>query len=410
MQSRYLPAELLDNIVDLLHDTRNALESCCLVSKSWVPRTRKHLFAHVALDSLAKLQSWKTTFQDPSTSPARYTRTLFIKFPRTITPADAEEGGWIPTFSRVVSLAMNIHGMGAYESLVLFHGFSPVIRSLRITSTSVASLHTLGFICSFPLLEDISMVAWFVETNQETTDEQPTSFQHSKPPALTGSLELSFVMGMNLIASGLLSLRSGLHFRRLNLAWSSDEDISLTEALVERCRYTLEYLRIGFGPIGKSFQQSRACIDGLPPPAAKPLPRSIDLSKATKLREVAFPCESSPQWVTKTLQTVSRDHRKLQQISLDATHALRAVNSDRFIPADPTRAIGEAAYQEWLELDRSIARLWESHSIRLKAEHDAATFGNEMEVKDEARKCLECLLPEVTDRGIVDLVKRKSQW
>ena len=140
------------------------------------------------------------------------------------------------------------------------------------------------------------------------------------------------------------------------------------------------------------------------------MPRSIDLSKATKLSEAAFPCESNPQWIITTLQTISRDHRNLQQISLNASHALRAVNSDRFVPADPARAIGEAAYQEWLELDRSIVRLWESHSIRLKAEHDASTFGGEMVAKDEARKCLECLLPEVTDRGIVDLVKRKSQW
>jgi hypothetical protein len=30
-----------------LHDTRDALRNCCLIFKSWIPRTRKHLFADV---------------------------------------------------------------------------------------------------------------------------------------------------------------------------------------------------------------------------------------------------------------------------------------------------------------------------------------------------------------------------
>ena len=253
MPSPHLPAEMLDNIVDLLHDAREALGTCCLVSKSWVPRTRKHLFAHVALSYPTRLRSWKTTFPDPSTSPAHYTRSLFIQFPCAVTPADAEEGGWIPTFSHVVSLAISIEATNASVPLSLFHGFSPVIRSLRLASTTVAPSLTLDFICSFPLLEDVSLIAWFVDTNRTTTDDQPTSFQLSKPPALTGSLELSFVFGMGLIPTRLMSLPSGLHFRRLDLAWSSDEDISSTAALVERCCHTIEHLNIGFGSISTWF-------------------------------------------------------------------------------------------------------------------------------------------------------------
>ena len=202
--------------------------------------------------------SHKTTIMenhlsDPSTSPAHYTRSLFIQFPCAVTPADAEEGGWIPTFSHVVSLAISIEATNASVPLSLFHGFSPVIRSLRLASTTVAPSLTLDFICSFPLLEDVSLIAWFVDTNRTTTDDQPTSFQLSKPPALTGSLELSFVFGMGLIPTRLMSLPSGLHFRRLDLAWSSDEDISSTAALVERCCHTIEYLNIGFGSISTWF-------------------------------------------------------------------------------------------------------------------------------------------------------------
>jgi hypothetical protein len=56
---------MLDNVIDCLHDTRDALKNCCLVSKSWIPRTRKHLFATIAFTTTKRLQSWEETFPDP---------------------------------------------------------------------------------------------------------------------------------------------------------------------------------------------------------------------------------------------------------------------------------------------------------------------------------------------------------
>jgi len=70
-----LPPEILDLIVDHLHDEpfalRAQLEICCLVSKSWVPRTRKHLFTHLTFDdslverSKSHIELWKRAFPDP---------------------------------------------------------------------------------------------------------------------------------------------------------------------------------------------------------------------------------------------------------------------------------------------------------------------------------------------------------
>ena len=45
MPNPYLPQETLDYIVDLLHDEPETLRERCLLSKPWIPRTRKHLFA-----------------------------------------------------------------------------------------------------------------------------------------------------------------------------------------------------------------------------------------------------------------------------------------------------------------------------------------------------------------------------
>jgi len=104
MSNPHLPAELLDHIVGFLRDTEYALRSCCLVSKSWIPRTRKHLFADIQLDTKEDAESWKQIFPDPSTSPACYTKTLLVSCPRVVTAADVEVGGWIRGFSRVVYL------------------------------------------------------------------------------------------------------------------------------------------------------------------------------------------------------------------------------------------------------------------------------------------------------------------
>ena len=108
MSSPYLPTELLDYIVDHLHDTEDALKSCGLLSKSWIPRTRRHLFTNILFGSRDRLQSWKTMFPDPSSSPASYAKYFFIRFPQFVTATDAEGGGWISTFSNVVHFEVDI--------------------------------------------------------------------------------------------------------------------------------------------------------------------------------------------------------------------------------------------------------------------------------------------------------------
>lgn len=107
MSSPDLPPETFDYIIDLLYDQPQTLRDCCLVSKSWVPRTRKHLFADIKFHSVDTLGSWKNTFPDPSSSPAYHTLSLFIGCPQVIVKADGEDGSWIWGFSRIERLAVN---------------------------------------------------------------------------------------------------------------------------------------------------------------------------------------------------------------------------------------------------------------------------------------------------------------
>ena len=60
---------------------------------------------------------------------------------------------------------------------------------------------------------------------------------------------------------------------------------------------------------------------------------SIDLSKATGLKNVALKWKSSPRWVAMTLRTITQNHRNLQQISFQI-HWRMCANVDASNPTD----------------------------------------------------------------------------
>ena len=254
MSNPYLPPELLDHTVDLLHNDPEALKECCLVSKSWIPRTRMHLFAHVMFRTQKNLQSWMKTFPDSSNSPAHHTRTLTfsqsVEYP--------EVGDWITSFSRVVYLDMVGHGLAATQSPVSFlqfHGFSPIIKSIRVDFAILPTPQIFDLILSFPLLEDLTVVAYF--GSSAPGGGYSSAVQPSNPPTFTGSLDLFVSGGMGPIARRLLSSPGGIHFRKLTLTWFRESDAPLIKGLVEECSRTLESPKITRSTDGTSIQRLR---------------------------------------------------------------------------------------------------------------------------------------------------------
>ena len=242
MSNPYLPPETFDYIIDLLHDKPEALRECCLVSKSWLPRARKHIFADIKFHSVDNLESWKETFPDPSSSPAYHAHTLFIGCPQAVAEADAEEDGWILGFSRVERLIVNCTwtSFNTREiSLIPFHKFSPSLKSLRVTSLFLPHLQVFHLISSLPLLEDLTLIG-----HDMSAMDGRLSVVTSTSPVFTGTLELFLYQGMINTARRLLNLPNGLHFRTLNLSWHDEEDLHWIVALVVACSDTLEYIDI----------------------------------------------------------------------------------------------------------------------------------------------------------------------
>ena len=105
-----LPPEISDYIVDLLHGEQEVLKRCCLLSKPWIPRARKHLFGRIQFDRPADVYAWKKAFPDPASSPGYHTHSLFIGCVDIITVADAEESSWIRAFPNVARLIVWTQG------------------------------------------------------------------------------------------------------------------------------------------------------------------------------------------------------------------------------------------------------------------------------------------------------------
>ena len=229
-----LPPEILDHIVDLLYDDPEALRRCCLVSKSWVPRTRKHLFASVKLLSQADLDSWNKTFPDPMSSPAHHARTLTVE----CIPVDTEESGWIHGFSRVERLVVD-HSLATVP--FPFPMFAPSLKSIFVTSVLLPSSQLFDLIRFLLVLEDLTVIC----DNVLNVDEPkgPHAATSTSPP-LTGTLHLIVFNDLARVVQPLLDLPGGLRFRSLELAWCSESDLPSVMDLVAACSDTLESLDI----------------------------------------------------------------------------------------------------------------------------------------------------------------------
>ena len=124
---------------------------------------------------------------------------------------------------------------------------------------------------------------------------------------------------------------------------------------------------------------------------------SINLSKATKLRDVVFRSVSlNVEWIAVTLQTITPAHQDLRKVAIHASNRFSCFRSD-FIqtPAEETRG-------QWQDLDRILVRLWELHSIRPRVVHEILE-GQGREWCMRMKDCIKSSFSEI-GREIIDLV------
>jgi hypothetical protein len=231
--SYHVPQEIVDLIIDHLRDEHATLKTCGTVSKAWVERTRKYTFVQIIFRPSRHLNHWRRTFPDPTHSPAHNTRALSICHPTLINPIGTKT---LRTFCGVVRLHVYINQT---VSLAPLHGFSPAIRSLHLTLALLENSEVFNLICSFPLLEDLTLVSQGCRSQRNESWRSPLV-----SPRLARSLELHLTEGIQSATRLLLDLPNGLHFTRIAVPWFSNQDVESTMDLVSRCSNTLTSLEI----------------------------------------------------------------------------------------------------------------------------------------------------------------------
>ena len=102
----------------------------------------------------------------------------------------------------------------------------------------------------------------------------------------------------------------------------------------------------------------------------------------------------SVEWIIKALQTITPKHRNFRQITIHLPYCLVLLG----VGANVSQTVEEADIRQWSDLDRFLVQLWETRSIRPKAEWV-------MELGTYMRDLVGCLMPEITKRGIIDLIE-----
>jgi hypothetical protein len=151
-----LPQELVDYIVDFLHDSEKALQSCALASRACIYRAQAHLFSHIVLaDKQTLWVKAQITFQK-SPHLIRHIRRLDM-CPRNISS---------DTFAAICTLPLT-HLRSAYIS-------SPSFKLSPQSALGLQQLHSL------PTLRDIELQCCFAEsaTFQKIWDRCSSSVQH----------------------------------------------------------------------------------------------------------------------------------------------------------------------------------------------------------------------------------------
>ena len=155
-----LPPEIVDSIIDFIVDLRT-LKVCSLVAKSWVARSRTHLFRQVVLFSHRR---WQKTMSVGDASPARYTSTL------TLAQGNTMRGRWINA-DNLYPFLPHLREFKNVERLVLdgwvpsgfsesglkqyFSHFGERLRSLELAGEEMTPDSFLFLLGLLPNLEDL---------------------------------------------------------------------------------------------------------------------------------------------------------------------------------------------------------------------------------------------------------------
>lgn len=226
-----LSQELVDQVIDYLHDNTPALRACSLVCRVWLNSSRVHKFWQVRL--------YKRRTIDTCLIAAPFIRHLTLYFtPRDRIFCDLQKCCNVRTLS-----IKNLSGtVRAPHSLYCF----PMLHTLKFSLCTFPNrADFIRFICGFPRLASISTSGIGWKANEKLLNEEihlPAS------PPLNGSFIFEDYMRTDdaLFFELLPRLPGGLHFHSITFRAPKAYTPSLN-ALLAACGPSLKSLKVGRG-------------------------------------------------------------------------------------------------------------------------------------------------------------------
>jgi len=154
-----VPQEIIDGILDhLVADSPGLdpfLRSCSLVSKSWVPSCRRHLF-HTILFTPWRVAKWLKAFPVPEESPAHHVRRLHFSLAGYYGAPERffEYTPWFTNVKRVT-----LFRDGEFQPLrpPSFARLPPSVTSLTISANTLTLVHIRDIMAQLHNLNDLSL-------------------------------------------------------------------------------------------------------------------------------------------------------------------------------------------------------------------------------------------------------------
>ena len=229
-----IPQELIDEILDYLATDSDfkSLQSCALVSKSWVPSCRRHLF-HTILFTPRGMARWLEAFPVPEESPAHLVRELrFALGGRYSASQDLLE--YVQRFTNVEGVAWLGYG-GFQSSWILSFGRSPQsLTSLTIETDTVTLVQIRDILAQLPNLDNLSLVGFLDAVERRAFPGIGTVLRGR----FGGRLRLVNGYAEECVMNMLLEAPTGLHFTELHVR-GVHESFPSTVRLAEACGKTL---------------------------------------------------------------------------------------------------------------------------------------------------------------------------
>jgi len=239
--SKQIPQELVDEVIDNLDNPRD-LRACSLVSSEWVDRSRRRLFAHVALNTW-NFDQWRRNIPPGPNGISAYVRTLTLRQARSIASLEPETlmgiMDHLTSFQRLQTLLLvDVSFNDSFDAQSLtqcFGHFGVSVKTLHLHGIRTDMSTMLFFISLFPNLDHLTISSPILSSRKI---EVPKGV-----PPLRGALRLS---GLGATSPTLLQgiLLIPLNLEEISVTHSQIADSGVLNRLIEACAPTLKKVEL----------------------------------------------------------------------------------------------------------------------------------------------------------------------